>query len=228
MGTKIKQKDDGYNEYIHKTFIQMMDRLDIPQQSRPRMLKMDDSRKLLLIQQWFITPNQNDEINRLNQSLSPKKSISDDLEFGGCELNKAPIHRHKRKNRKNKKLQNKHKQYKKTKKKRKMMRIIVHKASQSLIEYKKPKQSKEPTLKLKKSSSLKSKSKQNEQKPESIQSKAIKSKKTNNVKKSKSAGSLSKYLKNKIPIKSKEKSPKSLKPKIKRNKSSSAALLQKK
>merc|ERR1712228_882297 len=117
MGTKIKQKDDGYNEYIHKTFIQMMDRLDIPQQSRPRMLKMDDSRKLLLIQQWFITPNQNLESSV--DAFSPKNSVSDDLEFGGCELNKAPIHRHKRKNRKNKKLQNKHKQYKKTKKKEK-------------------------------------------------------------------------------------------------------------
>ena len=236
--TKTKpKKNEGYNEYINKTFIQMMDRLDIPQKSRPRMLKMDDSKKLLLIQQWFITPNHrndtdDDELEiAKEQSISPKHSISESAGFDGLKLNKAPIDKHKRRSRKNKKMSKKHKEYKRSKKKRKMMRIVVHKASQSLIEYKKPKQLKQNPLKLKKASSDNSKSTKST-KVKSSESKETKSKKKkNNLKKSNSAGSIRQYLRNKILMdtsKSKEKLPNSLKPKLQREKSSSAALLQKK
>eukprot|EP01084_Bolivina_argentea_P175742 304264_1 len=45
---------NGYEEYINKTLISMMNHLNIPQTARPAIINMDSSKKVALIQQWFI------------------------------------------------------------------------------------------------------------------------------------------------------------------------------
>eukprot|EP01084_Bolivina_argentea_P070814 128774_1 len=57
---KIEEKEekyDPYNNYINKTLISMMDSLNIKKSQRKKILSMDNANKLLIIQQWFITPN---------------------------------------------------------------------------------------------------------------------------------------------------------------------------
>eukprot|EP01084_Bolivina_argentea_P175744 304270_1 len=70
---------NGYEEYINKTLISMMNHLNIPQTARPAIINMDSSKKVALIQQWFITSkktyttSQNEEKQKLKTKESNKK-----------------------------------------------------------------------------------------------------------------------------------------------------------